>query len=271
MKKSLKYRATVPDARRIVVKIGTRVLAQKTGRLEMRRMTALVKELASLRKDKYEIVLVTSGAIGAGMQALGMRSRPSKLPDLQMAAAVGQCKLMTQYDKLFSAHRCRVGQILLTRDNFRHKIRMTNARRTIENLLRNGVIPIINENDAVADDEIRADLALGDNDLLSALLVKLIRADLLIMLTTVDGISTSPTAKRPARISYLESVTKATYRVVSGQTGNLSTGGMQTKLQAAQSVSKAGTATVIANGRQSGIIGRIMDGQDVGTFVLASV
>ncbi len=271
MKTSLKYREAIRDARRIVDKVGTRVLVQKTGRPETRRIKALVNNLASLHNKGCEIVLITSGAIGAGMEALGMKARPTSLPDLQMAAAVGQCRLMASYDKLFSAKKIRVGQILLTHDNFKHKIRLTNARRTIENLLRNRVIPVINENDAVADDEIRADLALGDNDMLSAFVVKLVRADLLIILTTVNGVYRMDAGGRKQRIKYLESVTPKAIGQVGGKGGSLSTGGMRTKLIAAGKVSRAGANSVIADGRAPDVLTRIMEGQDVGTFILASV
>ena len=272
MKKSLKYRETIGDVRRVVVKLGTRVLVRKTGRPDMRRMASIVKEVASLRHAGYEVLVVSSGAIGAGMEALGMRTRPTKLPDLQMAAAVGQSRLMAKYDQLFEAERCRVGQVLLTRGDFDHKIRMVNARRTIDNLLRHSVIPIVNENDVVAYEEIQAVTTVGDNDLLSALVVKLIRADLLVMLSTVTGLVRSGKSGRSERVPYLESITPSTFKLVSGSAGTkLSTGGMRSKLRAARDAARSGAAVVIADGRKSGIIGRIMDGEDVGTFVLPSV
>ncbi|MEI6808661.1 MAG: glutamate 5-kinase [bacterium] len=271
MKTSLKYREGLAEARRIVVKVGTRVLVDRTGHPNMRRMSALVKGLASLNRSGYEVALVTSGAIGAGMEALGMKSRPTALPDLQMAAAVGQSRLMTRYDKLFSAEGCIVGQVLLTRDDFLHKIRLTNARRTIANLLRNRVIPIINENDVVADDEIRADLTLGDNDRLSALLVKLIQADLLIVLSTVDGVRRPLTSGATVRIPYLESIDRNTFKLVTGGRNELAKGGMASKLQSAQMVSRIGVGVVIADGRKTGIIDEIIQGKDVGTFIVPSV
>jgi glutamate 5-kinase len=271
MNTSLKYRAAIADARRVVVKIGSRVLVQKTGRPELRRMAALVKDLARLRQAGVQLLVVTSGAIGAGMEALGMRSRPTDLPDLQMAAAVGQSRLMAHYDKLFAARRCKVGQVLLTHDDFNHKIRLTNARRTMENLLRNRVIPIVNENDVVADEEIRADVKLGDNDFLASLVVKLIRADLLIILSTVDGLRQPDGRGQSRRVAYLEAITRKTFALVSEHDGHLSVGGMASKLRAAQSVSRAGCSVVIATGRKPGIIGQIMRGEDVGTFVLASL
>jgi glutamate 5-kinase len=270
MKKSLKYRQLLPDARRIVVKIGSRVLVQKTGRPDVRRMRCLIREIARLRRAGCDVAVVTSGAIGAGMEALGMRERPKALPDLQMAAAVGQTRLMSRYDALFSAAGCRVGQILLTHGDFQHKIRLTNARRTVENLLRHGVIPIINENDVVADEEIRADLALGDNDYLASLVVKLMRADLLIMLTTVDGVRDRDGAGRSRRVRYFEQITRRTFSLVTAGESSLSKGGMASKLRAAQAASHTGCSVVIANGRSTGVLTRIVKGDDVGTLVLAS-
>ncbi|MDA0991368.1 MAG: glutamate 5-kinase, partial [Verrucomicrobia bacterium] len=210
MTESHKYRQTLGDVRRLVVKIGSRVLVQRSGRPDVRRMRVLVKQLAKLKNSGHEVVVVTSGAVGAGMQALGMTSRPTAVPDLQMAAAIGQSRLMSRYDDLFAKESCKVGQILLTHDDFSNKIRQTNARRTIENLIRHGVIPIINENDVVADEEIRADMALGDNDLLASLVVKMIRADLLVLLTTTDGVREAGLKGRTRRIRYLERVTRQT-------------------------------------------------------------
>jgi glutamate 5-kinase len=269
MKTSRKYREVLRDARRIVVKIGTRVLVQKNGRQEKQRMRALVRDIAGLRRGGREVVIVTSGAIGAGMEALGITTRPKELHDLQMAAAVGQCRLMARYDELFQKERCSVGQVLLTHDNFRHKVRIANMRRTLESLLRKNVIPIINENDVVSSEEIRADMAFGDNDMLSALVVKLIRADVLIILTTVDGVLADQNGKR-SRIRCIESITRNTFKLVSSSKDPLSRGGMMTKLKAAQAVSRAGSAVVIADGRRAGMISRIVGGDDVGTFVLPS-
>ena len=271
MNAALKYREAIADARRVVVKIGSRVLVQKTGRPELRRMASLVRDLSKLRQDGVELVVVTSGAIGAGMEALGMRTRPTLLPDLQMAAAVGQSRLMAHYDKLFAARRCRVGQVLLTHDDFNHKIRLTNARRTMENLLRNRVVPVVNENDVVADEEIRADIKLGDNDFLAALVVRLIRADLLVILSTVDGLREPCGRGVTRRVEYLEGINRQTFAMVSEQKGHLSTGGMASKLRAAQSASRSGCSVVMADGRKPGIIGRVMRGENVGTFVLASL
>jgi glutamate 5-kinase len=186
-----------------------------------------------------------------------------------MAAAVGQTRLMSRYADLFADAGCLVGQVLLTRANFHQKVRLTNARRTIENLLRNGVVPIINENDTVADDEIRADMAFGDNDHLAALVVKLIRADLLVLLTTVDGLREQGPNGRSCRVKYLEDITRKTFSLVLDGDSPLSRGGMQSKLKAAQAAARTGCAVVIADGRKDGVLARVMGGEDTGTLVVA--
>lgn len=254
----------------MVVKIGSRVLCQKTGRPDMRNMRRLTGEIAAIRKSNREVIIVTSGAVGAGMEALRMTQRPECLPDLQMAAAVGQCRLIARYDELFNAQGFKVGQVLLTHADFHHRLRLTNAHRTLENLLRNKVIPIVNENDVVADEEIRADLALGDNDLLASLVVKLIRADLLILLTTVDGVRDIDRLGRSRRVRYIESVNRSALGLVRDSRSSLSKGGMYSKLKAAESVARAGCSVVIANGRQGGVLPAIMRGEDIGTIVPAS-
>ena len=270
MKKSLKYREIITDVRRVVIKIGSRVLVQKNGRPDKRRMRSLIREVSAIQATGRDVVLVTSGAVGAGMAALGMKERPSALPDLQMAAAVGQTRLMNIYSDFFGQYGCTVGQVLLTHANFRNKVCLTNARRTMENLIRNNVIPIVNENDVVSSEEIRADNALGDNDYLASLVVKLIRADLLLLLTTVDGLREPGSAGRTRRVRYLESVSRKTFQLDHGKKSGLSTGGIATKLKAADAVSKTGCSVVIADGRQTGVLGRIMGGDDVGTIILAS-
>ncbi len=271
MNASMKLRQGIPDARRVVVKIGSRVLVQKTGRPEHRRIRGLVGELARIRQSGVELVVITSGAIGAGMEALGMSERPALLPDLQMAAAVGQCRLMTAYDKLFAAKKCKVGQVLLTHDDFNHKIRLANARRTMENMLRHRVIPIVNENDVVADEEIRADIKLGDNDFLASLVVKMIRADLLVILSTTDGLRAPGFNGKTKRVPFLERIDRQTLSMVTGQKGNLSKGGMGSKLRAAQAAAHAGCHVVIADGRKPANVSKIMRGADVGTFIMATL
>jgi glutamate 5-kinase len=267
---SLKYRAGLPESRRIIIKIGSRVLVQKSGRPDRRRMASLTSEIAALRKQGHEVAVVTSGAVGAGMEALGMKTRPVLLPEVQMCAAIGQTRLMSRYDALFSAKGLMVGQVLLTHDDFQHRLRQANARRTIESLLRRGVVPIINENDVVSDEELKADLAFGDNDFLAALLVKLIRADLLILLTTVDGVREPDNNGKTRRIRFLDQISRKTMGLVRAKTESLSKGGMGSKLRAAQSAAESGCAVVIANGLESGVLTQVVAGEDIGTLIVPS-
>jgi glutamate 5-kinase len=256
-------RKNLTNARRIVVKIGSRVLVQKTGRPDLVRMKALVKDIARLRREGREVVVVSSGAIGTGVHTLGLKSRPTTLPDLQMAAAVGQSRLMTTYDKLFEAEKCKVGQVLLTHDDLNNRQRHLNARNTMMALLRNGVVPIVNENDVVAVDEIK----FGDNDRLAALVALLIEADLLILLTTVDGFLAPGKGGRTKRVSVLNGVTAEELSHANGKGSELSTGGMTSKLQAANMVARVSAPVVIANGCKAGILKKVLDGQDVGTLI----
>ena len=250
-------------AKRVVIKLGSRVLVQKTGRPNPARLRALVNDIAWLHKRGVEVAVVSSGAIGSGMESLGMTKRPDNLPDLQMAAAVGQSRLMSRYVKLFAAHRCKVGQVLLTYDDLTNRTRHLNVRHTMMNLLHNGIIPIINENDVVAVDEIK----LGDNDVLASLVALLVNADLLILLTTTNGLYELDAQGNKERIPYLASVTNATLKLAKGKGSHLSTGGMATKLQAAQRVTQMGTPAIIADGRTTGILQQIWEGADLGTFI----
>ena len=252
------HREKLPQCRRIVVKIGSRVLVQESGKPDMKRIRSLVKELVRLQKAGREVIVVSSGAIGTGMQALGMKTRPTSLPDLQMAAAVGQCRLMTTYDQLFSAEKCHIGQVLLTHDDLKHRQRHLNARNTMMNLLRNGIIPIVNENDVIAVDEIK----FGDNDRLAALVALLIEADMLILLTTVDGFRA-----HSKRVSFLNGIGENELAHAVGKGSEISTGGMASKLQAANLVAQVSAPVVIANGRTSGILTKILSGADVGTLI----
>ena len=270
MKTSLKYREVIADSRRIVIKIGSRVLCQKSGKPNMKALRRLTDEIAAIQNSGREVVLVSSGAVGTGMEALNMKTRPEKVSDLQMAASVGQCHLISRYENLFADLGCRIGQVLLTHEDFKHKIRLTNVKRTLENLIRNKVIPIINENDVVADEELKAVASLGDNDYLASLVTKLIRADLLIMLSTVDGVKETDATGKTKRVRYIETINRKIFALVSDSTSPLSKGGMGSKLKAAQSVAKAGCITVIADGRKAGVLPRIIDGKDVGTVILAS-
>ena len=232
-------------------------------------MQALVKDISWLRNSGRNVVLVSSGAIGAGMEALRMTRRPKDMAQIQMAAAVGQSRLMSRYDDMFRKYRCRVGQVLLTHDDFSRKVRTRNASRTIKSMLDHDVIPIVNENDVVAVEEIQAVQKLGDNDLLASLVCGLINAKLAIMLTTADGLREPGANGRTRRVKFIEKITRSTFDLVKGSDNEISTGGMASKLKAVDSISKQGCDAVIADGRKAGIIRSIVDGDNVGSFVLA--
>lgn len=266
MKVDFRYREFIPEARRIVVKIGTRVIEQASGCPDDGAIKRLVGQISALHHAGYEILVVSSGAVGAGVDALKLESRPTEVPDLQMCAAIGQARLMAQYERLFMAEKITIGQILLTHDDFQHRIRFANAKRTMEHMLRRGVLPIINENDTVADEEIKAGLSLGDNDYLAALLVRLVRADLLVLLSTVDGVLD----EAGARVPYIEDLKDAYSLVNPQEAGGLSKGGMNSKLHAAELAVKAGCGTVIADGRADHVLTDILSGKDAGTLILSS-
>ena len=265
-----KFRQALPESRRIVIKIGSRVIVQSSGRPDRRRIRRLVSDVARAKKAGYEVVIVSSGAIASGMEALGIRQRPTVVPDLQMCAAVGQGLLITEYAELFAKEHLLVGQVLLTHDDFTRKVNVTNLRRTMDHLLSAGVIPIVNENDVVADEEVKADMSLGDNDYLASLVVKQVRADLLILLSTTDGLKDMSAEGRNRRIPFVENINRETFRLVAPATGGLSKGGMDSKLKAAQSCTKAGCNVVIANGRENDVVKSILAGEDVGTLFVAS-
>lgn len=256
-------RRALSQCRRIIFKLGTRVLVNRNGRPNPARLRALVAELAALHHAGHEVIVVSSGAIGAGMQALDMKKRPTRLPDLQMAAAVGQTKLMGIYDELFGAKGCRIGQILLNHDDLKHRTRHLNARNTMMNLLRHRVIPVVNENDATTVEEI----TLGDNDNLAALVTILVDGDLLMLMTCVDGLRAPSTSGKTRRVAYLPRVDRAARELVFGKGDALSSGGMVTKLNAAEAVNRIGALAVIADGSKPANISRILKGDDRGTLI----
>lgn len=261
-----KFRRFLPEARRIVVKVGTRVLADKSGRPTSPRLKSIIHQLAALRRAGYEVVLVSSGAIGAGMASLGIKTRPTEVADLQMCAAVGQARLISMYEEFAISHKLRVGQVLLTYDDFSSRIRTENAKRTMEHMLRQGIIPIVNENDVVADEEVKAYLSLGDNDHLAALVVKLIRADLLVILSTVDGLL-DMTGSRKKRIPCIQKLNNDVLKLVNPTSGGISKGGMGSKLESASLAIKAGCTVVIADGRKENRLLDVVAGKDVGTVL----
>ena len=251
---------------RIVVKIGTSTLAHAGGRLNIRHTEDLVKTLSDLKNAGHELIVVSSGAIGMGAGKLQI-SRPKDMPTKQAAASVGQCELMYTYDRLFSAYNHTVAQILVTREDFDRPQRLMNLQNTIYRLLQLGAIPIINENDSVATEEI----AVGDNDTMGALVAKYSRADLLVVLSDIDGLYTADPHTHPEAscIPVVEEITPEIAALAGGVHSGLGTGGMATKILAARIATGAGVDMVIANGADFHIIHKIMEGRNYGTLFLA--
>ncbi len=248
---------------RIVVKVGTSVLTGDTPRLKPQHMLALVEQTAALHQAGHEVVLVSSGAVAAGRERLGFPELDPSVPYKQMLSAVGQSQLMQRYSQLFDLFEIVVAQVLLTRDDLSNRTRFLNARDTLLTLIDRRIVPIINENDTIATEEIRV----GDNDNLSALVAALIEADALIMLTDQDGLFTSdPRSSSDAKL--IERVTQIDadlFRRASGAGTKLGTGGMVTKLQAAQLATRSGVTTYIASGRAPNLIARLLAGEPAGT------
>lgn len=252
---------------RIVVKIGTSTLTHATGHLNIRRVEELCKILSDIINAGHQVILVSSGAIGMGVGKLGLRERPQDIPGKQAAAAVGQCELMYIYDKLFGEHRHTVAQLLITGEDTMIEKRHKNFTNTLNRLLELGVLPILNENDTVATEEI----VIGDNDTLAAIVAKSVRADLLILLSDIDGLYTADPRSHPEAV-LLHRVTELTQdiRALAGGSGSSQgTGGMVTKLRAAQLCMDCGCDMVIANGSCPENLYRILDGQAVGTRFVA--
>ena len=258
--------STAKDAKRVVIKVGTSTLAHPTGHINIRLMEELVKVMSDLQNSGRQLVLVTSGAIGVGAGKLGLRERPRDIPGKQAAAAVGQCELMYLYDQYFSAYNHTVGQVLLTNYSLQDQESRENVRNTFEALLDLGAIPVVNENDTVATDEIRV----GDNDTLSAIVAQVIGADCLIILSDIDGLyDRNPAADPGARLVPEVSVIDDALLATAGGAGSgLGTGGMLTKLHAARIVQRAGGDTYIINGKHPALLYDLMDGRSVGTHFL---
>lgn len=253
---------------RIVVKVGTSTLAHSTGCINIRHVEALCKVLSDLKNDGHEVVLVSSGAIGMGMGKLSLKKRPSDMPTKQAAAAVGQCELMYFYDKCFSEYNHTVAQILLTRPDLRDPERNANIKNTINRLIELGALPIINENDTVATEEIAA---VSGNDRLGAVVAVSIDADILVLLSDIDGLYTAdPRKDESAKL--ITEVTEITPEIIAlggGKGSSLGTGGMATKLSAAEICMGAGTDMVIANGSNPELLYKIVEGKQAGTRFIA--
>lgn len=248
---------------RIVIKVGTSTLAYGTGLLNIRRVEELCRVMSDLKNAGNEMILISSGAIGMGVGKLGLKERPGDIPTKQASAAVGQCELMYTYDKLFGEYNHTVAQILLTKEDIEHEKRCENFRNTIFRLLELGAMPIINENDTVATDEI----VIGDNDTLAAIVAANVGADLLILLSDIDGLYTSDPHKHPDAklLPVVEQLTPEILALAEGKGSALGTGGMKTKLHAAEIAMNAGIDMIIANGICPAILYNIVDGKDFGT------
>ena len=254
--------------KKIVVKVGTSILTEDDNQLSVSMIDNLAEQVSSALKDNKKVVMVTSGAIGAGMGLLGIKRRPGSLPEQQATAAIGQSRLMRLYDESFKKRGRLTAQILLTREDLKDRARYLNARNTLMTLLDHGVVPIVNENDTVAVDEIK----FGDNDRLSSLVANLIGADLLIILSDIDGLYTRnpATGSRTDLVSLVKKITPEIEKMADGTARHVSVGGMATKIEAAKIATHAGISLVIANGREKDIILRIIRGEDIGTLFLSN-
>jgi glutamate 5-kinase len=254
---------------RIVVKVGTSTLAHAGGLLNIRRVEELCKVLSDLKNAGNDVILVTSGAIGMGTGKLQLKSKPTDIAGKQAAAAVGQCELMYTYDKLFSEYNHTVAQLLMTGDDFDHADRYNNFINTMNKLLEFSALPIINENDTVSTDEIKV----GDNDTLSAMVAVSVNADLLILLSDIDGLFTSDPHKDPdaTLISVVSEINDEIRSLAGGEGSSLGTGGMRTKIRAAEICTAKGCDMVIANGDKPSVLYDIVDGKSVGTRFVKKV
>ena len=274
MEKKSSIREAVREKQRIVVKIGSSSLQHaQTGDLDYIRLEKLVRELCDIRNQGKDVILVTSGAIAAGRKAVGIREITGESPERQMAvnqasAAVGQARLMMIYQKLFAEYNQVAAQILMTKNTIVDDLNRFNAHNTFSQLLEMGVIPIVNENDTVATYEIE----IGDNDTLSAIVAALVDADLLVLLSDIDGLYTDDPRQNPdaAFIPQVDELTEELLAMGKGSTGsNVGTGGMNTKLQAARIATGSGVDMVIANSKDIGILHRILDGREEGTLFVS--
>ena len=269
----MNYRERLKDKKRIVIKIGSSSLTHsETGRLNLRKLEVLARELSDLRNQGKDVILVSSGAIATGVAALGMHEKPTELKGQQACVAVGQARLMMIYQKLFSEYNQLSAQILMTKNTMVNNVNRKNAQNTFNELLSLGVIPIVNENDSISTYELQNLEKFGDNDTLSAMVAALVRADLLILLSDIDGLftddpNTNPDAKF---IDVVENLDDNLLNMGKGTSGSkVGTGGMATKLTAAQIASAAGVDMVIANGADFHIIHKITEGRKYGTLFVS--
>lgn len=248
---------------RIVIKIGTSTLTHLSGHLNIRRVEELCKTISDIKNAGHEVIMVSSGAIGMGVGKLGLRQRPSDIPTKQAAAAVGQCELMYTYDRLFSEYNHTVAQLLITGDDVANETRHRNFSNTLNRLLELNAIPIINENDTVATDEI----VIGDNDTLAAFVAESVQADKLVLLSDIDGLYTADPHTNPDAqlIQFINCVDEDVIALAGGSNGSQGTGGMITKLQAAKICLACGCEMIIANGNNPTNLYDIIEGKPIGT------
>jgi glutamate 5-kinase len=267
MGNELKHREELKKKSKVVIKIGTSTLSFASGRLNLQRIEQLVEHLCALRKSGKKVVLVSSGAIGVGAGRLGMTEKPKELSAKQALAAVGQAELIKIYQRFFERHDQKVAQVLLTKDVMTDDVKNTNAKNTINNLLDMEIIPIINENDTISTDEI----LFGDNDTLSANVATLIHADLLIMLSDIDGLfSENPKINPNAeKISFVDTITPEIENLSKDTDSSFGTGGMVTKIWAAKICFESGISSVITNGKDPKVMFQILNGEDIGTLFSA--
>jgi glutamate 5-kinase len=257
-------RRYLKDIKKMVVKVGSSSLTLKTGGLDRTNIEKLVNEVSSLVKRGIEVIIVTSGAIAAGLEDLNMPKKPREITLLQAAASIGQVELMKLYGDLFSENGLKIGQILLTQEDTTRREQYLNIKNTIRNLIDLGVIPLINENDSVAVDEIK----FGDNDKLAALVSVLAEADVLVILTDIEGMyDKNPRVSRDAKlISYIDRIDKNIESAAGGIGSTYGIGGMESKIKAAKICSFSGIKTIIANSRRENVLDEILEGKNVGTF-----
>ena len=258
------FRKEIKDAKRIVVKVGTSTLTYANGQINLGRIEKLTRVLSDIVNSGKEVTLVTSGAVGVGVGKLKLKEKPTNIREKQALAAIGQCELMHIYSKFFGEYSHTVGQVLLTRDVIEDEHIKQNVCNTFELLLQKGIIPIVNENDTVSIDELENIARFGDNDNLSAIVSVLIDADLLIILSDIDGFYDSNPKENPNA-----KLIKEIEACAGGAGSSLGTGGMATKIAAAHKATKAGVNMVLANGEEPSIISDILEGQEVGTLFTA--
>lgn len=266
----MNIRKEIKDSKRIVVKVGTSTLTYENGNINLTRIEKLARVISDLMNSGKEVVLVTSGAIGVGSSKLKLKEKPQSIREKQAVAAIGQCELMHIYSKFFGEYSHTVGQVLLTRDVVEDDHIRNNVCNTFNTLLEMGIVPIVNENDTVAIDEIENIVKFGDNDNLSAIVAGLVNADLLIILSDIDGFyDKDPRSNEDAKLlSKVSKITEELEAAAGGAGTSFGTGGMITKLSAAKTANNEGVNMVLANGKEPSILFNIVNGEEIGTLFL---